>query len=93
VDRYKHAIYRNLSDPFLTRIIVPDAEAGSTRFHACERFDRCEHVPYADTEHRTVVYVNPVSMSVEAWKEYCKEMKGRITKGEAVTNLVREPYF
>ncbi|TFY61855.1 hypothetical protein EVJ58_g4248 [Rhodofomes roseus] len=43
VDRYKHGVYSNLAgDPFLKRIITMDA--ASTRFHACERFNRCEHV-------------------------------------------------
>ena len=35
-------MYNNISDPFLKRIITSDA--ASTRFHACERFNRCEHV-------------------------------------------------
>ncbi|EPT05368.1 hypothetical protein FOMPIDRAFT_1111639 [Fomitopsis schrenkii] len=42
VDRYKFGVYNNISDPFLRRIITSDA--ASTRFHACERFSRCEHV-------------------------------------------------
>ena len=35
-------MYNNISDPFLKRIITSDP--ASTRFHACERFNRCEHV-------------------------------------------------
>ncbi|OCH87963.1 hypothetical protein OBBRIDRAFT_889439 [Obba rivulosa] len=43
VDRYKHSIYSSIyADPFLRSIITKDA--GSTRFHACERFDHCEFV-------------------------------------------------
>jgi hypothetical protein len=46
VDRYKHSIYTHIADPFLRSIVTRDPL--STRFHACERFDRCEHV---DTGH------------------------------------------
>ncbi|CCL98525.1 uncharacterized protein FIBRA_00524 [Fibroporia radiculosa] len=43
LDRYKHSIYLHIEgDPFLQSIITRDA--ASTRFHACERFNRCEHV-------------------------------------------------
>ncbi|KAH9936509.1 uncharacterized protein B0H18DRAFT_1206791 [Fomitopsis serialis] len=43
VDRYKHSVYTSITgDAFLKHIIT--ADAGSTRFHACERFNRCEHV-------------------------------------------------
>lgn len=42
VDRYKFGVYNNISDPFMKRIITSDA--ASTRFHACERFHRCEYV-------------------------------------------------
>ncbi|KAF8999333.1 beta-lactamase-like protein [Cyathus striatus] len=42
VDRYKHTILSRLSDPFLRSIITRDGT--SIRFHACERFGRCDAV-------------------------------------------------
>ncbi|KAL6308244.1 hypothetical protein BKA93DRAFT_868915 [Sparassis latifolia] len=43
VDRYKFSIYRHTTgDPFLRSILTQDG--ASTRFHACERFSRCECV-------------------------------------------------
>lgn len=43
VDRYKSSIYTHLySDPLLGSLCTLDA--ASTRFHACERFNRCEFV-------------------------------------------------
>jgi hypothetical protein len=42
VDRYKHAVYTHISDPFLRALVTRDAT--STRFHACERFERCSFV-------------------------------------------------
>ena len=42
VDRYKHAVYTHISDPFLRVLVTRDST--STRFHACERFERCSFV-------------------------------------------------
>ncbi|EMD40185.1 hypothetical protein CERSUDRAFT_122252 [Gelatoporia subvermispora B] len=51
VDRYKYEVYSNISgDPFLRSVITRDA--GSTRFHACERFDRCQFVKVDDQGQR-----------------------------------------
>lgn len=100
VDRYKHNVYSHLSgDPFLRSIITRDA--ASTRFHACERFDRCEYVD-APREHASaakvipsinssaghVVYVNPVTMGVAGWELYQKETKAKLARGEVVNILV-----
>jgi hypothetical protein len=44
VDRYKHRVYTSLSNPFLQSIFTTDHTA--SRFHACERFNRCESAPF-----------------------------------------------
>ena len=84
VDRYKYEIYTHLSDPFLKALVTRDPDA--TRFHACERFDRCKRVRKNDP---TVVYVNPVNMSRAKWDIYYAETKGRLERGEVVSHLVR----
>lgn len=96
LDRYKHGIFKSLSDPFLRRIATSDPAA--TRFHACERFDRCDHVAVDDEVGKPrkvisrlgkrVVYVNPVSMDEEKWDEYLTEHKALLEKGEAPSVLV-----
>ncbi|TFK37472.1 hypothetical protein BDQ12DRAFT_632488 [Crucibulum laeve] len=48
LDPYKYNILSRLSDPFLKSIITQDG--ASTRFHACERFDRCEWVDVDEEE-------------------------------------------
>ena len=58
----------------------------STRFHACERFDRCEAVERLG---RSVVYVNPVPMGSEDWGQYLDATKEKLRSGEQVTSLVR----
>ncbi|KAJ7202297.1 beta-lactamase-like protein [Mycena pura] len=94
-DRYKHNIYTNISDPVLRSIGTRDD--GATRFHACERFDRCDYVAVADHHHETtslslkskrVIYVNPVTMNAERWGIYLQESKLAIARGELVTNLL-----
>ncbi|PFH48640.1 hypothetical protein AMATHDRAFT_5610 [Amanita thiersii Skay4041] len=97
VDRYKCSIYERLSDPFLRMIVTTDSN--STRFHACERFDRCEQVAVNNESHlsdgyavsrngKHVVYVNPVTMGVESWEHYLREMRGRLQTGEVVNSLL-----
>ncbi|CAL1712191.1 unnamed protein product [Somion occarium] len=92
VDRYKHNVYSHLSgEPFLREILTRDP--ASTRFHACERFDRCDRVKVeggvshtADGKH--VVYVNPVTMSTSAWNAYLKETMAQLQRGEPVNVLL-----
>lgn len=96
VDRYKHAIFQRLSDPYLRLITTQDAS--STRFHACERFDRCRHVTvdnepgvYTNTTStlgKRVVYVNPVTMDVSGWMAYFTNTKAQLQRGETVNNLL-----
>ncbi|KAL7279809.1 hypothetical protein ACG7TL_006216 [Trametes sanguinea] len=92
VDRYKHGIYSHITgDPFLTSIITKDGS--STRFHACERFNRCEHVRVDGRESHTpaghhVVYVNPVNMGTTAWEAYVAQTREQLLRGEAVNNLL-----
>ncbi|KAK0189903.1 beta-lactamase-like protein [Armillaria mellea] len=96
MDRYKHDIYSHLAnEPLLRSICTRDA--GSTRFHACERFERCEYVdvpasrPRAtSTSGNQVVYINPVStMNKEQWAAYQHNTRLRIVaQGEPVTCLL-----
>jgi DNA cross-link repair 1C protein len=86
VDEYKHTVYSHVNDPFLRAIVTLDSCA--TRIHACERFDRCEEVPHESSPEKSIVYVNPVTMSITAWSEYRSETRKRIGRGELVTNLV-----
>ncbi|EIW59274.1 uncharacterized protein TRAVEDRAFT_36726 [Trametes versicolor FP-101664 SS1] len=92
VDRYKHGLYSHTTgDPFLTSIITKDGS--STRFHACERFDRCEHVRVNGRESHTpsghhVVYVNPVNMSTAGWDQYHKQTRSQLARGERVNVLL-----
>jgi DNA cross-link repair 1C protein len=84
VDRYKHSIYSHLSHEELSRAITRDMS--STRFHACERFDRCEVVERLE---KSVVYVNPVPIGSEDWSQYLDATKEKLKYGEEVTSLVR----
>ncbi|KAI0357562.1 hypothetical protein OH77DRAFT_1476305 [Trametes cingulata] len=92
VDRYKHGVYSHLTgDPFLKSIITRDG--ASTRFHACERFGRCEHVRVNGREAHTpsgqhVVYVNPVNMGTAAWELYLKQTREQLGRGEQVNILL-----
>ena len=97
-DRYKHSIYSHGSDPFLRALGTRDA--ASTRFHACERFDRCSFVdvpPYdygakggiapPSLEGKKVVYVNAVNMSCSRWEDYQANIKHQVSRGENVNSL------
>ncbi|KAK7041798.1 hypothetical protein VNI00_009087 [Paramarasmius palmivorus] len=86
-DRYKYKTVTHLRhEPLLKALGTMDPE--STRFHACERFDRCHVVNVEGDEHsggnrtrdnRRVVYVNPVSsMTPEIWENYQATMKERL---------------
>ncbi|KAJ7708238.1 hypothetical protein B0H17DRAFT_453111 [Mycena rosella] len=92
LDRYKHGIYSNIFDPVLRALGTRDDAA--TRFHACERFDRCPYVAVTGRTATTslkgtsVVYVNPVTMDVVRWRAYLREMKLTLARGGAVTNLL-----
>lgn len=83
VDRYKDSIYSRLSHEGLPMIITRDMT--STRFHACERFDRCGTLEKLG---KSVVYVNPVSMGSEDWGRYLDSTREKLKYGEAVTSLV-----
>ena len=96
IDRYKSSVYSNLErEPFLRSILTRDEHA--TRFHACERFDRCSEIKVdgrathtSDGHH--VVYVNPVTMSVAEWDSYVRDTEGRLQKAEPVHHLVNTLY-
>jgi hypothetical protein len=70
VDRYKYQTFGRLSDAMLKAAITDDPTVG-TRFHACERFARCE---VAAERHGNVVYINPVVMSRTEWAAYLSEV-------------------
>ncbi|EGN93896.1 hypothetical protein SERLA73DRAFT_78273 [Serpula lacrymans var. lacrymans S7.3] len=97
VDRYKHSIYSHVSDPFLRSIFTCDPS--STRFHACERFDRCDIVSVEDYNYgnepaplskvgKKVVYVNPIPMSESKWEMYLTSVKRQMNDGENVDSLL-----
>ncbi|KAI9448810.1 hypothetical protein BJY52DRAFT_1310396 [Lactarius psammicola] len=81
VDRYKHSVYSHLADPFLRSLITPDAS--KTRFHACERFNRC---PHASTE--GVVYINPVTIGKVKWEQYRLLTESKLRAAQPVTVLL-----
>lgn len=93
-------MYSQVSDPSLRLLGTQDAS--STRFHACERFDRCSFVdvpPYdfgvegciapPSKEGKRVIYVNPVSMDCVQWENYKIEVKRQVVRGKTVDSLVR----
>ncbi|KIY65634.1 hypothetical protein CYLTODRAFT_412438 [Cylindrobasidium torrendii FP15055 ss-10] len=94
-DRYKYGILTNvIQDPLLRSVCTKETDS---RFHACERFDRCEHVDVSGTGSdglsatgKTVVYVNPVStLNAVGWREYQMETRSQILRDDtAVTHLV-----
>jgi hypothetical protein len=84
VDRYKHSVYSHLSHEELSTVVTRDMS--STRFHACERFDRCEEVERLG---KSAVYVNPAPIGSEDWSQYLNTTKEKLKHGEAVTSLVR----
>ncbi|KAG2344465.1 hypothetical protein BDR05DRAFT_910025 [Suillus weaverae] len=97
VDRYKYAVYTHISDPFLRNLVTRDAT--STRFHACERFERCSfvQVPSFDSkndsaprsiEGKKVVYVNPVTMGCAQWEGYRMDVRRRLAMGKDVDRLL-----
>ncbi|KZT09201.1 uncharacterized protein LAESUDRAFT_542480 [Laetiporus sulphureus 93-53] len=101
VDRYKHAVLSRIrGDPLLRSIITSDPSG--TRFHACERFDRCEYVSVdgngvlsprgvAATLSKTgkhVVYINPVTMGATSWDLYLKETKAKLAQGQIINHLL-----
>ena len=94
VDRYKHTVYCSLKyEAYMRTIITRDAS--STRFHACERYNRCERVKVNGQASHTptgnhVVYVNPVGMNKAKWEAYLEETKAQLGRGEPVNNLVRD---
>ncbi|KAK0497910.1 beta-lactamase-like protein [Armillaria luteobubalina] len=98
MDRYKHAIYSHLANEPLLRLISTH-DAGSTRFHACERFERCEYVdvpancPRAtSTSGNQVVYINPVStMNEEQWAAYQHNTRLRIVEQEEPVTCLLVP--
>ncbi|KIY44747.1 hypothetical protein FISHEDRAFT_30478, partial [Fistulina hepatica ATCC 64428] len=96
-DRYKLGIYQNVSDPFLK--VIGTSKADSTRFHACERFDRCRAVavpdshpgePFATTSFtgNRVVYVNFTNMNKDDWEEYKASVRRDIADGKKVDALL-----
>ncbi len=94
-DRYKHSLFTKFDqEPLLRSISTRDSSI--TRFHACERFDRCEYCDVPEhkpgslsTKGNRVVYVNPVStMNREMWKSYQTNTKNRLVAREDVTCLV-----
>lgn len=58
----------------------------STRFHACERFDRCEVIERLG---KSAVYVDPAPMGSEDWSRYLDATREKLKYGEEVTSLVR----
>ncbi|KAF8885084.1 hypothetical protein CPB84DRAFT_1788683 [Gymnopilus junonius] len=95
VDRYKYSVYQHLSDPFLSLITTQDPS--STRFHACERFQRCTFVhvendsTYSNATSamgKRVIYINPVTMDISTWSAYLEEMRPRLLAGEEINNLL-----
>ncbi|KAH9480452.1 Protein artemis [Psilocybe cubensis] len=96
VDAYKSKIYQRISDPFLHILTTEDEK--STRFHACERFSRCDFVSINDDDTfnteptsakgKHVVYINPVNMEHDKWMEYCREIKNFVKSGQKIYNLL-----
>ena len=70
-------------------IITNDPAA--TRYHACERFDRCKHAAdpaEGENDGRKVVYVNPVTMGAVKWAQYLAETENLLRRGKEVSCLV-----
>lgn len=83
VDRYKHDVYTSISDQELRALATVDMK--NTRFHACERFSRCEMVRYNDPG---VVYVNPMNMSTTHYELYLAHTTEMLQNGELPSFLV-----
>ncbi|KAH8831054.1 beta-lactamase-like protein, partial [Flagelloscypha sp. PMI_526] len=84
-DRYKTGVFLSLkNEPHLKSLIA--GKNVKTRFHACERFCRCDDVSVNDvpagqprkthsvTGNR-VIYINPVNMTPTRWSEYIVDTK------------------
>lgn len=86
VDRYKRGIYNAIqSDPFLAQCTTEDAD--STRFHACERWFRCDMCKNGKDsgKGRLVVQVKMVEVCSTAWDEYEQQFLvnlGNAARGE-----------
>lgn len=84
VDRYKHIIYKSVkSDPFLFACTTLDPTA--TRFHACDRFAKCDEcIKYDNETKRTlnrdknIVNVHMVEVKSASWemdkREYMNQL-------------------
>lgn len=84
VDRYKKAIFAGLtSDPLLDAVTTIDPYI--TRFHACERFNRCECVPATDRE---MIYVNAVECPIASWDIWRAQTYQELLEGNIVKSLV-----
>ncbi|KAI0299686.1 hypothetical protein B0F90DRAFT_1727814 [Multifurca ochricompacta] len=81
VDRYKYTVYSRLTDPFLRSLVTPDAS--KTRFHACERFNRCPH-GRADN----AVYINPITISSVKWEQYRILTESKLRASQPVSVLL-----
>ncbi|KZT51312.1 hypothetical protein CALCODRAFT_477336 [Calocera cornea HHB12733] len=81
VDRYKHAIFTHLTDPLLASCTTRDP--GASRFHVCERFNRCPH-----SSGDGVVYVNPCEMPSLNWEVYLRETAESLQSGVPPHNLL-----
>ncbi|KAJ7057047.1 beta-lactamase-like protein, partial [Mycena amicta] len=102
LDRYKHNIYSNVTDPGLRRIGTKNP--AESRFHACERFDRCAFVTQANAQDgggffndeaegrsssgKTIVYVNPVTMTNERWDGYLRDMRIALILKQPIKTLL-----
>ncbi|EKM81504.1 hypothetical protein AGABI1DRAFT_69756 [Agaricus bisporus var. burnettii JB137-S8] len=98
VDRYKYKIYQNISDPYMRLIVTRDP--GCTRFHACERFDRCDHVLVDNDDEfenstsrlgKRVIYINPVTMESASWDLYFQVVKQALIDGDEKINDLLVP--
>ncbi|KAG8718841.1 hypothetical protein FRC08_004265 [Ceratobasidium sp. 394] len=113
VDRYKYSVLCSLNNytpsPSVTSESRPSfkdiltCDASTTRFHACERFNRCSAVKIEvpqSTKRKThrasiiyneptrrVVYINPSAMAEDAWKTYVAEIAGQLRGGQFVDTL------
>ncbi|KDQ20968.1 hypothetical protein BOTBODRAFT_84904, partial [Botryobasidium botryosum FD-172 SS1] len=84
VDRYKYTIFKSLAnDSLLGSIVTRDPNA--TRFHACERFNRCDCVACDD---ENVVYINPVTCGVKDWRNWAAGVLPKLKAGERVNYLM-----
>lgn len=86
-DRYKADIYGHGEDLFMKSIVTTQTD---TRFHACERLNRCSAVIRDSAD---IVYVHPTEMSTANWEVYKLETRERLLRGEKVTSLVRNLFL